>query len=200
MENTIKYSKESELIDALRSGDQAAFRYLVEKYQDKVKRTSKGFIHSDYDAEEITQEVFIEVYKSIEKFRKESELSTWIYRIAVNKSLNFLRSATKRRIFSFFDFSESGVTKLENNTLASSEYNADENMINSEINMAVNKALDSLPDNQRTAFILSKYEDLAYSEIADVMNVSIPSVESLLFRAKQNLQKKLFIFYKKNML
>jgi RNA polymerase sigma-70 factor (ECF subfamily) len=197
---TINYSNESELIDDIRSGDQEAFRWLVEKYQDKVKRTSKGFIHSDSDAEDIAQEVFIEVYKSIEKFRKESELSTWIYRIAVNKSLNFLRSATKRKIFSFFDFSESGRTKLENTTIASSEYSADDNLNNSEINMAVKKALDSLPDNQRTAFILSKYEDLAYSEIADIMNVSIPSVESLLFRAKQNLQKKLFVFYKKNML
>jgi len=80
-----KYSTEAELIDAIRSGDHEAFRWLVEIYQEKIIRTCKGFVHSHNDAQDIAQEVFIEVFQSIDKFRGDSGISTWIYRITVNK-------------------------------------------------------------------------------------------------------------------
>ncbi len=194
------YLIESELINGLRSGDQIAFRFLIESYQEKVIRTCKGFVHSDDDAEDIAQEIFIEVYQSINRFRGDSELSTWIYRISVNKSLNFLRSASRRKILSFFEIADNDKTSLANILTASSGYNPDDGLSRSEQSAAVKKAIDSLPSKQRTAFILSKYDDLSYQEIAAVMDSSVPSVESLIFRAKQNLQKKLFTFYKKNML
>jgi len=193
------YLDESELIAAIRSGDQEAFRYLVETYQDKIIRTSKGFVHSHTDAEDIAQEVFIEVYQSVNRFRGESELSTWIYRIAVNKSLNFLRSAARRRIFSFFEYSYSDRSELTINSVVSREFYPDNNLRKSEQADAVMKAIDSLPAKQRIAFILSKYDDLSYQKIADVMNTTVSSVESLLFRAKRNLQRRLYIFYKNNL-
>ncbi|HUX59165.1 MAG TPA: sigma-70 family RNA polymerase sigma factor [Bacteroidales bacterium] len=198
MEPKGNYLIESELIEGLRSGDQEAFRFLVENYQDKVIRTGKGFVHSDDDAEDIAQEVFIEVYQSISKFRGDAELSTWIYRIAVNKSLNFIRSASRRKILSFFEFPDSGKTSLANSLAASPDFNPDDDLRRSEQAEAVKKAIDTLPSNQKTAFVLSKYDDLSYQEIAAVMSSSVSSVESLIFRAKQNLQKKLYTFYKKN--
>lgn len=194
------YYDESEIISAIRSGDQEAFRFLVETYQDKIIRTSKGFVHSLADAEDIAQEVFIEVYQSVGRFRGESELSTWIYRIAVNKSLNFLRSVKRRKIISFFEYNHSDSPELRNDPVAPNEFCPDDNLRKSEQSDAVLKAIDSLPAKQKTAFILSKYDDLSYQKIADVMNTTVSSVESLLFRAKQNLQKRLFIFYRKNLL
>ncbi len=200
MEKTGNYSNESDLIDDMRSGVPEAFRFLVEKYEEKVIRTGRGFVHSDADAEDIAQEVFIEVYQSVKKFRNESGLSTWIYRIAVNKSINFLRSATRRKIVSFFDYTDSGKPVIQNEPVASSDYSPDGDLTKSEQAAAVKRAIDGLPGKQRTAFVLSKYDDFNYQEIAEIMGTTVSSVESLLFRAKQNLQKRLYNFYKKNML
>lgn len=200
MGQTGNYSNVSELTAAVSSGDQEAFRFLIGKYQDKVIRTSKGFVHSDADAEDIAQEVFIEIYQSISSFRGDSELSTWIYRVTVNKSLNFLKTASRRKIVSFFDLNGSGRQESDKNPAAPPESSPDDGMVRSDQADAVKKALDSLPANQRTAFVLSKYEDLSYREIAEIMKITIPSVESIIFRAKQNLRKRLYRFYKKNML
>jgi RNA polymerase sigma-70 factor, ECF subfamily len=194
-----KYSTEAELINAIRSGDHEAFRWLVEIYQEKIIRTCKGFVHSHNDAQDIAQEVFIEVYQSINKFRGDSGISTWIYRITVNKSLNFLRSVTRRKIFSIFETNDEEKHKQTYDSVSSFEHLPDDNLIRSEQSAAILEAIDTLPFKQRTAFVLSKYEDLTYQEIAAVMNTTVPSVESLLFRAKQNLQKKLYVFYKKNL-
>jgi len=191
---------ETELIAAIKSGDHGAFRFLVEEYQDKVIRICKGFVHSITDAEDIAQEVFIEVYQSVNKFRGDSGLSTWIYRIAVNKSHNFLRSVSRGKIVSFFEYPGTEKPVTANDPVASPEFCPDDDLRKSEQAEAVKQALDGLPSKQRTAFVLSKYEDLTYKEIAAVMDVTIPSVESLIFRAKQNLQKRLYIFYKKNIL
>lgn len=199
MKQSYSYSNDSELVSGIRSGEAEAFRLLVEKYQDKIKRTSKGFVHSDADAEDITQDVLIEVYQSIDKFKGESELSTWIYRIAVNKSLNFLKSSFKRKIVSLFELTDSEKETHSGGHDTNSGSDPDNDIIRSEQADAVKKAIDSLPDNQRTAFVLSRYEELPNKEIASVMITSVPAVESLLFRAKQNLQKKLLQFYKKNM-
>jgi RNA polymerase sigma-70 factor, ECF subfamily len=197
---TGNYSKDSELINAIRSGDQAAFCFLVENYQDKIIRTCKGFVHSDADAEDIAQEVFIEVFKSADRFRGESQLSTWIYRIAINKSINYLKSSSRHKIISIFTYTDSGKQKSANDPVAAPEYCPDDDLKRDELTGAVKKAIDLLPDKQRTAFILSKYEDLTYQEIASIMHITLPSVESLLFRAKKNLQKRLYLFYKKNMM
>ena len=197
---TNNYIIESELIEGLKSGSQEAFRSLVDTYQQKVIRTCKGFVHSDDDAEDIAQEVFIEIWQSINKFRGDAELSTWIYRISVNKSLNFIKTASRRKIFSFFDFTDPDRSSFANELAAAQGYSPDNDLGRSEQAEAVKRAIDSLPSKQRTAFVLSKYDDLSYQEIAKVMNSTVPSVESLIFRARQNLQKRLYIFYKKNIL
>ncbi|MCF8303490.1 MAG: sigma-70 family RNA polymerase sigma factor [Bacteroidales bacterium] len=184
---------ENELIGRVIDGDESAFRRLVEDYQDMVIRTCNGFVHDREDAHDLAQDVFVEVLESIHKFRRESKLSTWLYRVAVNKSLNFV-SRQKRKQW---------ISNLEN-ALGGKGYDiidksgdSDKEMINNERSRILRQAIESLPQNQKIAFTLNKYEELSYKEIAEVMNVSLSSVESLIHRAKMGLQKKLVHYYKK---
>jgi RNA polymerase sigma-70 factor (ECF subfamily) len=187
-----------ELIFEIRKGNQQAFRMFVEKNQLTVVKTCNGFIHNLNDAEDVAQEVFLEVYRSIHTFREEARLSTWLYRIAVNKSLNHLRKYKLKKnlesIESLFSTSTNMINEIrDNNTLP-----PDDRIEQNERAQILHKAIDSLSTNQRISFILNKYEDLSYKEIAEIMNTSLSAVESLIHRAKINLQKKLFNYYKKN--
>jgi len=178
------------IIDQLKKRDEKAFRQLVEEYQRMVFRTCIGIVHDADDADDVSQEVFIEAFNSIDNFRADSKISTWLYRIAVNKSLNHIRANKRKRLFQSLGFSNSpDVADM------SIPVDAIENQQRKKI---MDAAIDSLPENQRTAFVLHKMDDLSYKEIAEIMNVSLSSVESLIFRAKQNLQKKLIHCYKKS--
>jgi RNA polymerase sigma-70 factor (ECF subfamily) len=181
--------------EILNSNSQKAFVELVDRYQPLVVKTCRGFVASYADAEDLTQEVFIEVYQSLSNFRNESKLSTWLYRIAVNKSLNFVRKKKRESVLQSIDRFFTGGNRgsqyfdIEENSNA----NPEKQIQKKEDKLILKQAINSLPDNQRIAFILSKYQDLSYKEIAEVMNVTVASVESLLFRAKANLQKKLVV-------
>lgn len=185
---------ETEIIQKLQLGSEQAFRHLVEKYQKLVVNTCFGLLQNTEDAEDIAQEVFIEVFRSIHNFRADAKLSTWLYRIAVNRSLNHIRDNKKRRWFQSFD----DVLKEKNAQL---QNQASENpgieLENLQRANILHEAIGSLPENQKTAFTLNKYEDLSYKEIAEIMDVSVASVESLIHRAKTGLQKKLYACYKK---
>jgi len=182
------------LIDKILEGDRLAFKELVEKYQTMVINTCIGFLHNKSDAEDIAQEVFIEVYNSLINFRNEAKLSTWMYRISVNKSLNFLRSKKRRQwILSFED--ALGLGRSDQREPSETRQPGVE-MESKEEALLLHKTISSLTENQRIAFTLNKYEDLSYSKIADVMGVSVSSVESLIHRAKINLQQKLMNYYK----
>jgi len=182
------------LIDKILEGDQFAFKELVEKYQTMVINTCIGFLHDKQDAEDIAQEVFIEVFYSLRKFRQEAKLTTWMYRIAVNKSLNFLRSKKRRQwIQSFEDVF--GMSRQDQKQPAEMRNPATDMEMQEEATL-IHNAINSLSENQRIAFTLNKYDDLPYSEIAEIMGVSLSSVESLIHRAKMNLQQKLMYHYK----
>ncbi|MCX6245293.1 MAG: RNA polymerase sigma factor [Bacteroidetes bacterium] len=188
---------EASIIERLRNGEPSAFHELVESFRDRVFNTSIGLLQQREDAEDITQEVFVEIYRSVAGFRGESKLSTWIYRITVQKSMEFLRwKARKKRsgiILQLFGkegkevhpglvhFDHPG-TRLENK----------------ERSAILFQAISKLPLNQRTAFTLHKVEGLSYAEISGIIGVSLSSVESLMFRAKQNLQQLLSHYYDKN--
>lgn len=170
-----------------------AFKAFTDEYYALVLRTVNGFLHNEEDAKDLAQEVFIELYQSIHKFRKKASLSTWVYRIAVNKSLNFIRDNKRKRFWENIENAFS-TGKEEKNALVDPEKHthAIESKERAEV---LKKALDSLPGNQRIAFVLSKYDDLSNKKIAEVMDVSVPAVESLVHRAKQNLQKKLLKYF-----
>lgn len=181
--------KEAELLHGLRQNDQHAFRLLLNQYRDKIFRVCYGLLNNVEDAEEIAQDVFVEVYRSVHKFKGESTLSTWLYRIAVNKSLNLIK---KNKNKSWLILMDTLFPQGKTETLRSERANPGPQLIleRRESEKKVEEILNRLPENQRIAFVLHKYEDLPHKEIAEIMKVSLPSVESLIFRAKDTLRKK----------
>jgi len=188
---------ETEIIDKLKQGNEAAFKQLVDNYRQMVVNTCFGLLHNTHDAEDVAQDVFIEVFRSVENFRADSKMSTWLYRIAVNRSLNFIRDNKKRKWFQSFDDAVDAKKEELSRLSSSDSENPESELENSQRALLLHEAIDSLPENQRIAFTLNKYEDLAYKEISEVMNLSVSSVESLIHRAKKNLQKKLHRCYQK---
>ncbi len=175
------------LIQELREGKESAFKTIVDNYQDMVYNTCLSIVKSEEDAEDLAQEVFVQVYQSIRTFKGESKLSTWIYRIATTKSLDHERKKKRKKRFGFVksifgddseivinppDFNHPGVA-LDKKESAAKLF----------------KAIEKLPENQKVAFLLNKVEGLNYQEVSDVMKVSTSSIESLLHRAKTNLRK-----------
>ncbi len=191
--------QDKELILKIKEGDRDAFRYLVEKYQVLIYNTCLGFVGNSQSAEDLSQDVFIEVYRSVHRFRGDARLSTWLYRIAVNKSLNHIRDNKKHNIvrsLERFFFGE----KEENLEVEDYIYGtADSPMTSREHARQLYSAIEKLPDNQRIAFTLHKFDDLSYKEIAEIMDTSLSSVESLIHRAKKNLQKSLKAYYLENL-
>jgi RNA polymerase sigma-70 factor (ECF subfamily) len=189
--------EEEEVIQGLIRKDEKIFREFVENHQQRVVNTCFGLLHSIEDAEDVAQDVFIEVFRSVHKFRGDSRLSSWLYRIAVNRSLNFIRDNKKRSRIQSFD-QEVKSQKFElNQQFPGNTDNPEEDFENRQRALILHEALNSLPQNQRVALTLSKYEDLGNKEIGEIMNRSVSSVESLIHRAKKNLQKKLYYCYKK---
>ncbi|MCW0482168.1 RNA polymerase sigma factor [Gaoshiqia sediminis] len=187
---------DQELVRSVISGNEKAFQVLVEQHQQMVLNTCMGLVHQRNDAEDLAQEVFVEVYRSMAGFRSDSKLSTWIYRIAINKSLNFIRDNKRRKLFrSFETIFGQGQPNLPSE---SSSDRPDRGLENKQRRERLHAAIDSLPERQRVAFTLNKFEDLPYQKIAEVMGLSLASVESLIHRAKLNLQKKLYKCYKKD--
>lgn len=188
---------EIELIASLKEGNRDAFNKLVLVLKDRVFNTAISILQNVEDAEDITQEVFVEVFNSVKNFKGESKLSTWIYRITVTKSLDFQRKKNRKKRFAFVQT----LFGADDNTPtvdAPHFYHPGVQLENKERAAILYLAIDKLPERQRTAFILSKTEDLSYAEIAEVMELSVSSIESLLFRAKQNLQEYLKEYYHKN--
>jgi RNA polymerase sigma factor (sigma-70 family) len=180
---------EEELLFGLRHRDESAFKELVTQFQDKVFNTALGLLQNHTEAEDIAQEVFIQVFKSIQGFKGESLLSTWIYRITITKSLDHLRSRKRKKRFGFLSvlFGDNNLPVYE-----PEDFNHPGVLQEKKEDAAILfKVINQLPENQRTAFVLNKVEELSYREIAAILNTTEPAVDSLLQRAKQNLRKKL---------
>lgn len=181
------------LIDKLKQGDQSGFTAMVDTYQHMVYNTALGIVQNADDADDITQEVFVQVYLSIGDFKGESKLSTWLYRITISKALDHEKKKNRKKRFGFVlslfgndgeakhhpvEFNHPGV-QLEKKEKAAELFNA----------------LKQLPDKQRVAFILHKIEGRGHQEIAEIMDTSLYAVESLVGRAKMNLKKILNNYY-----
>lgn len=179
----------SEFIQLLKKGDQHAFRQLVETQGQKVHNTALGLMQDATAAEDITQEVFITVYKSILSFNEKSSLNTWIYRITVNKCLDELRSRKRQKKASSF---LSIFTGQDNNETEKIDFvHPGVKAENREMAQALFRAIRSLPESQQAVFVLAHVDGLPQKEIAEILNMTIKGVESLLQRAKVNLRKSL---------
>jgi RNA polymerase sigma-70 factor, ECF subfamily len=186
--------EEYELVSRLKARDIHAFQSLVAQHQHRVVNTCFGFVKNRQDAEDTAQEVFVEVYRSIADFRGSSKLSTWIYRIAVTKSLDLIRKKNRKRRLSSV---QKGLgMRVEIEMVPSPKSNGPESRMESrERAQILKKAVDSLPTKQKVAITLSKYEGFSNMEIAEIMAMSVPAVEALIHRAKANLRKKLYHYY-----
>jgi len=187
--------EEKELIQKLCEGNEQAFKVLYDSYSNKVYNTSLHFLQNQTDAEDITQEVFIEIFRSIKNFKQDSKLFTWIYRITITKSFEFIRHKNRKKRFAFMNY-----LLPEHNEIKSEDFNHPGVEIeNKERAVILFNAIRKLSENQRIAFTLSKIDGLEYKEIADIMKTSLSSVESLIFRAKENLKKLLHRYYKEDL-
>jgi len=189
---------DSEVIRRVLERERDLYRELVERYQPMVFRICMGFLHNKDDADDLTQEVFIQSYLSLPGFKGNSNFSTWLYRIAVNICLNKVRRKSRyfllQRLDSFFDTKKGKEIQL----VIPDNENPESILIRNEHREWVQRALNSLPEKQRTAIVLSRYDDLSQMEIAMIMNITEGAVESLIQRAKVNLHEKLSAFQKKN--
>ncbi len=180
-----------EIIQLILQGEKEKYRLLMEKYQPLVFRTCLGFVHNKNDADDLTQEVFIQAYQSLSSFKGKAAFSTWLYRIAVNASLNRMRKSKKKSILQYFKSIHGSEKEIQDQLIYETPENPEEILISKEHSDWLRVALDSLPENQRTAIVLSKYDDLPQKKIAEIMGISEGAVEALLQRAKKNLREKL---------
>ena len=184
---------ESELIKSLKSGQRAGFEALFRLYSRQVYNTCLGLLQHSGDAEDVAQEVFIEIFRSAGNFRGDAKISTWLYRIAYNKCMDHVRAKSRNK--------RSGqVISIDGETapqIASENYfeHPGISMERKEESKIVFAAIAALPENQRVAFTLNKIDGLSYKEVGEIMEMKLPAVESLLHRAKQNLKKLLTDYY-----
>lgn len=178
---------DAELVAQLQAGEAVAFRTLVERYQGPVYRTVLSLLRSPEEAEDVAQEVFVEVYQTIARFRGEAALSTWLYRLATSQALKQRRKTRTKKRFAFLT------------TLLGAHHEVLHEVPDQQHPQALLEgqqqeqqlldAIARLPDSQQVAFTLRHEQELSYEEIAAVLNTSVPAVESLLFRARQRLRK-----------
>ena len=187
-------SDEKSYIRAIALGSEEALGHLYALYADKVFNTLISYTKNEEDAEELLQDVFVMVFNAADKFNFSSSVSTWIYRIAVNKSLDFLRKKNSQKraaIFTSLNTRNSGEVQYE-----SFDFNHPGiKLENKEDAQLLFRAIDALSENQKTAFILTQIEGLTQKEVADIMEQTRKSVESLVQRAKANLKKELSKYF-----
>ncbi len=184
---------QTELVVQLQQGEEAAFKKLVDDYQVMIYNTALGIVQHEDDADDITQEVFIQVFRSVSSFKGDSKFSTWLYRITLGKALDHEKKKKRKKRFGFVqslfgadgeeqlhpvEFNHPGV-KMEKKERANELFNA----------------LKQIPDKQRIAFTLHKLEGQSYQEVAEIMNTTLYAVESLMGRAKASLKKELKKYY-----
>ena len=178
--------EEKNLIKNLKEGDENAFKFLVEKYKGFIFNTCLPIIQNTEEADDLTQEVLIQIYKSINGFKGYSSLSTWIYRITLSKCFEYLRFKKRKKRFSQII----NLFREDGSTIDIPQFDhPGVQLEKKEDARLLFEAIDSLNEEQKTAYVLRNVQGLSYKKVSKVMEKSISSIESLIFRAKKNLKK-----------
>lgn len=182
------------IIEKLKQGDPAVFRDFVDSWQNMVYNTALGILQNQEDAEDVAQEVFVQVFQSVHTFKGDAKLSTWLYRITLSKAMDHIRRKKRKKRFAFVKslFGEQGELIEDPPVFQHPGTQLDQK----EMSAVLFKAIEQLPDSQRIAFTLHKVEGLSYQEVSEVMENTVSAVESLLHRAKANLRKWLEKYYR----
>ncbi|HTV13891.1 MAG TPA: RNA polymerase sigma factor [Acidobacteriaceae bacterium] len=182
---------DAEIMLRVRAGDDAGFNYLIEKYRKPIVNFMYRMVHNQAVAEELAQDVFLRVYRSRETYRAEAKFTTWLYRIATNLGVNHARDTKHERsaqtIYLDQPDQETGTTP----DVADSRPGAEDEMVRDERMKAIRRHVMALPERQRTAVLMHKYQGLDYKEIGAVLHLSESATKSLLFRAYQTLRERL---------
>ena len=181
---------DQQLVERAQRGDKQAFELLVSKYQRKLARLLSRFIRDATEVEDVTQEAFIKAYRALPTFRGDSAFYTWLYRIGINTAKNYLVAMGRRAPTSTGFDHEDAETFEEADQLRDSATPEGE-LQGKQIAATVNRAMDQLPDDLRTAITLREIEGLSYEEIANVMNCPIGTVRSRIFRAREAIAAEL---------
>jgi RNA polymerase sigma-70 factor (ECF subfamily) len=186
----------SELTDAevmleLKAGNMPAFDVLLAKYRKPMVHFMFRMVHNQAIAEELAQEVFLRIYRSRETYRAEAKFSTWLYRIATNLGVNYARDTKHERTASTVYLDEADSETGSTPDVADSMPSAEANMLRRERMKAIQQYVLALPDRQKTAVLMHKYEGMDYKQIGEVLKLSESATKSLLFRAYQTLREKL---------
>jgi len=179
-----------DLMARIAEGDEDAFEILVNRHQTSVLNLIYRFIGDRTQAKDLAQEVFLRVWQAAGSYQPKAKFTTWIYRITANLCINELKSSRRRKLFQFLRFGEDQENTIEE-VLVDASPSPEDLLLSREQSRRISDALQSLPANQRMALVLRRYDNLSYQEIAKILNCSVSAVESLLIRAKRDLQKKL---------
>lgn len=190
---------EEKFIKQLINQDYAAYSQLIDQYQQKIFGRCMSFVPNIEDAEDIAQEVFIEVFKSIKKFKGNAKLSTWIYKITTTKCLEFIRKKNTKKRFGYMQVLKGKSFDVDKTNFYTDFKHPGVLLEDKENAAQLFKAISQLSKDQKTVYTLNKIEGLSYKEIAEETGKTIGSIESLLFRAKKNLKTILENYYKNDM-
>lgn len=181
---------DQQLVERAQRGDKRAFELLVVKYQRKLGRLLSRFVRDPAEVEDVTQEAFIKAYRALPSFRGDSAFYTWLYRIGINTAKNYLVALGRRAP------TTTGFDNMEAEGFEDAEQLRDSNTPESELEgkeiaATVNRAMDALPPDLRTAITLREIEGLSYEEIASAMNCPVGTVRSRIFRAREAIDRNL---------
>ncbi|GAO36275.1 RNA polymerase sigma factor RpoE [Sulfuricella sp. T08] len=181
---------DQQLVERAQHGDKHAFELLVAKYQRKLGRLLSRFIRNPTEVEDVVQEAFIKAYRALPSFRGESAFYTWLYRIGINAAKNYLVSEG-RRPPTTTEFDSEEAEGFEDADQLRNINTPENELMSKQVAETVNKAMDSLPEELKTAITLREIEGLSYEEIANMMNCPIGTVRSRIFRARESIAEKL---------
>jgi RNA polymerase sigma factor (sigma-70 family) len=175
------------LMRLVSGGDTTAFEQLIERHQALVAGTVARMLGSNSDVEDIAQQVFIRVWKSAGRYVARAKFTTWLLKITRNLVFNEMRRAKRHPHLPVQTEPEAEELPLKDEATST----PDATLLQSELRQAIERAITLLPEMQRMALVLRRYEELSYEEIADVLDLSVPAVKSLLFRARTELRERL---------
>ncbi len=188
---------EEQLVDSLRRGEDQAYQWLLENYLPQVYRLAHGITQDPMEAQDVTQEVFLSIFKKVREFQGNSSLLTWIYRIAVNASLDKVRSRQRRKETVSIEeylpsFTPDGRHAQE---IADWSEMPLERLLNREARHKIQEAIEALPDDLRVVLVMKDVEGFPLKQICDILELSLPAVKSRLHRARLVLRGALSSYF-----
>jgi len=180
---------DQELVQKVQAGDKGAFDVLIMKYQQRIVNVVNGFVHDPVEAQDVAQEAFIKAYRAIPNFRGDSAFYTWLYRIAINTSKNYLTARARRPPASDVDAADA--TNVFDAPELKEFETPESNLVSGELEQAIHQAIEGLQEETATAIKLREFEGMSYEEISEVMECPIGTVRSRIFRARETIEEKI---------